>query len=65
MQAALAERLAEQEAADVAALASFKLPAVTTRKSDLLVKELREAAKIDASGPAHVLQTWIGGNRQE
>jgi flagellar M-ring protein FliF len=62
MQTALAERSAQQEAADMTALASFKLPAVTTRKSEILVKELRETAKKDATGPAQVLQTWISGD---
>jgi flagellar M-ring protein FliF len=62
MQAALAERSAQQEAANMTALAGFKLPVVTTRKSEILVKELRESAKKDVSGPAQVLQTWISGN---
>ena len=62
MQAALAERSAQQEAANMTALAGFKLPIVTTRKSEILVKELRETAKKDVSGPAQVLQTWISGN---
>jgi flagellar M-ring protein FliF len=62
MQTALADRSARQEAADMTALASFKLPAVTTRKSEILVKELRETAKKGASGPAQVLQTWISEN---
>lgn len=62
MQAALAERSAQQEAANMTALAGFKLPIVTTRKSEILVKELRETAKKDVAGPAQVLQTWINGN---
>jgi flagellar biosynthesis/type III secretory pathway M-ring protein FliF/YscJ len=62
MQAALAERAADQEAADLTALAGFKLPTITTRKSEILVRELRETAKKDASIPAQVLQTWIRGN---
>jgi flagellar M-ring protein FliF len=62
MQAAMAKRLVQQEASDLAALATLRLPGVTSSKSDILVKELRETAKKDASGPVHVLQTWIEGN---
>ncbi len=59
MEAALAERVAEQERADIAALAALKLPTVTTKKSELLTKEIREGTKRDSSVSAQVLQTWI------
>lgn len=59
MEAALAERIAEQQNADLAALAALKLPAVSTKKAELLSKEIREATKKDPSVPAHVLQTWL------
>lgn len=59
MQAALAERAAEQQKADMAALAALKLPAVTTQKTDLLTKEIRETTKKDPNVSAHVLQTWL------
>jgi len=62
MQAALAARAALQESANTNALAAFKVPVVTTRKSEILVKELRQTAKKDASVEAAVLQTWISGN---
>jgi flagellar M-ring protein FliF len=62
MQAALAARAALQASADTSALAAFKIPVVTTRKSEILVKELRQTAKKDASVEAAVLQTWISGN---
>jgi flagellar M-ring protein FliF len=58
-QAALADRLAEQEKADLAAVAALKLPAVKTRKSELLVKEIREQTEADVAVTAHVLQTWL------
>jgi len=60
IQAALAARTAAQESANTNALAAFKVPVVTTRKSEILVKELRQTAKKDASVEAAVLQTWIG-----
>jgi flagellar M-ring protein FliF len=62
MEAALAERIAEQEKADLATLASLKMPTVTTKKSELLSKELRDSTKKDPSISAHVLQTWLHDN---
>jgi flagellar biosynthesis/type III secretory pathway M-ring protein FliF/YscJ len=63
LQEALAARALEQASADKAALAGFKVPIVTSRKSEVLVKELRQSAKKDASVEAAVLQTWISGNQ--
>jgi flagellar M-ring protein FliF len=63
LQDVLAARALEQASADKAALAGFKVPIVTSRKSDVLVKELRQTAKKDASVEAAVLQTWISGNK--
>jgi flagellar M-ring protein FliF len=59
MQAALAERMAEQQKADMAAIAALKLPTVTTKKSELLTKEIREGTKKDPSVPAHVISNWL------
>jgi flagellar M-ring protein FliF len=50
---------AEQHDADMAAIAALKLPAVTTRKSELLTNEIRESTKKDPSVSAHVIQTWL------
>jgi flagellar M-ring protein FliF len=58
-EAALAERIAEQHKQDMAALAALKLPAVTTKKSELLTKEIQDSTKKDPAVPAHVIQTWI------
>jgi flagellar biosynthesis/type III secretory pathway M-ring protein FliF/YscJ len=59
MQAAVAERLAEQRQADLASLAALKLPASTTQKGELLTNEIRENTKKDPTVPAHVIQTWL------
>ena len=59
LQAQLKEQAAQQELADMAALASIKVPPVKTKKSEVLVKQLRENAKKDASTSAHVLQSWL------
>ena len=62
LEAMLADRVAEQQRADMAALAALKLPTVTTKKSELLTKEIRESTKKDPEVSAHVLQTWLHEN---
>jgi flagellar M-ring protein FliF len=59
VQAQLAERMAEQHNADMAAIAALKLPTVTTKKTELLTKEIRDTTKKDSNVSAHVLQTWL------
>jgi len=59
LEARMAERAAEQEQADLAALAAIKVPPVKTKKAEVLAKQLRENAKKDASSSAHILQAWI------
>lgn len=59
IEAKMAEREDEQERADLAALASIKLPIVKTKKTEVLAKQLREGAKKDAAPAGQVLQTWI------
>src|SRR5450432_247422 len=55
----MAEREAEQQRADLAALASIKMPVVRTKKTEVLAKQLRESTKKDAAPAGQVLQTWI------
>jgi flagellar M-ring protein FliF len=59
VQAALEERLAEQHSSDMAAIAALKMPSVTTKKTELLTKEIRETTKKDSNVSAHVLQGWL------
>jgi flagellar M-ring protein FliF len=59
MEAALAERVAEQQKADLAAIAALKLPTVSTKKTEILTKEIRDTTKKDPAVSAHVLQTWL------
>jgi flagellar biosynthesis/type III secretory pathway M-ring protein FliF/YscJ len=58
----MAEQEAKQLEADAAALASIRVPVVTTKKTDVLAKQLRENVKKDASVSAKVLQTWLHDN---
>lgn len=59
LQAQLAEREEEQRRADMAALASIKVPPVKTKKGEVLAKQIRENTKKDSSMAANVLQAWI------
>ena len=59
VEAQMAERDAEQQRADLAALASIKLPIVRTKKTEVLVKQLREGTRKDAAPAGQVLQAWI------
>jgi hypothetical protein len=59
LEAKLAERDAEQERADLLALASIKVPQVRTKKTEILAKQLRQSTKKDPTNAAHVLQEWI------
>ncbi|MDQ2949104.1 MAG: hypothetical protein M3Y27_24725, partial [Acidobacteriota bacterium] len=59
VQAALEERMAEQHNADMATIAALKMPTVTTKKTELLTKEIRDTTKKDSNVSAHVLQTWL------
>ena len=49
--------LKEQQTKDV--LASLKLPPVTTKKTEVLVKHIIAEAKKDPSGMAQVIRSWI------
>lgn len=59
LEAKLAEQAEAQRQADEALLASLKVPAVKTKKAEVLVKQLRDNVKKDATSSAQVLQTWI------
>ncbi len=59
IEAQMAEREEEQRKADIAALASIKVPPVKTKKSEVLVKQIRETSKKDSISSANVLQAWI------
>ncbi len=52
--------LKEQQARDV--LDSMKLPPVTTKKAELLVKHISEEAKKDPGAMAQVVRTWLNSS---
>jgi flagellar M-ring protein FliF len=59
IEAQMAERRAEQERSDMAALATIKLPIVNTKKAEVLAKQLRESAQKDPAPAGQILQSWI------
>jgi flagellar M-ring protein FliF len=59
MQEKLAAQQALQAQADEAALSSLKLPTVATKKSEVLVKHLRESVTKDTPGSANILRSWL------
>lgn len=63
IQQQMRDKLAAQEAlqaqADQAALTSLKLPTVTTKKAEILVKHLRESVTNDTPGSANILRSWL------
>jgi len=65
MQDKLAAQEALQAQADEAALNGLKLPAVTTKKSEVLVKHLRESVTKDTPGSANILRSWLTDNGGE
>jgi flagellar M-ring protein FliF len=59
LEAQMADREEEQRKADLAALASIKVPPVKTKKAEVLAKQIRETAKKDSAAAANILQAWI------
>jgi hypothetical protein len=60
MQARLAEQNALDQRLEIEALNSIKLPKVTTKKTEVLIKQVKEAAKKDATIGTNILREWIG-----
>jgi flagellar M-ring protein FliF len=60
IQARLAEQAELEHRMEQEALSSIKMPKVTTKKAEVLLKQVREQGKKDGSLGAHVLRSWIG-----
>lgn len=59
MQAQLAEQAALQRQLDAETLSSLKLPTVTTKKTEVLARHLRETVQKDGVNTSNVLRTWL------
>jgi flagellar M-ring protein FliF len=65
VEARIAEQQALQAKQEAEALMSLKFPAVTTKKTDVLVKHIAGESKKDPEAMAHVVRSWlIGEDRQ-
>ncbi len=64
LESRMAEREQVQAQAEAEALLSLKLPAVTTKKADVLVKHIGEAVTKDPIASAQILRTWLAEGRR-
>jgi flagellar M-ring protein FliF len=64
LEARLQEQMAEQQRQEAEAMLSLKLPAVSTKKSDVLVKHIAAEVKKDPAAMAHVVRSWLNGEYQ-
>ncbi len=53
---------ADQQQADIAALSGLKLPTVTTKKAEVLVKQLRKRHQGYHPVSANILRSWLTEN---
>jgi flagellar M-ring protein FliF len=65
MQAQLAEHARLEERLEQEALSSIKAPRVTSKKAEVLAKQIKEISKNDAAAGAHVLREWISEQAQK
>jgi flagellar biosynthesis/type III secretory pathway M-ring protein FliF/YscJ len=65
MQAQMDERALLEQKLELEALSSIKLPKVTTKKADVLAKQIKENSKKDSAAGVHVLREWIGEQVQK
>ncbi len=59
LEAKLAQQAAKREMAELEAVAALKLPAPTTKKSEVLARHLTDEAKKDPEVMAQILRTWL------
>lgn len=59
LEARLAEQAARQQQLEAEALSALKLPPVTTKKTEVLVKHLSETVKKNPASTAQILRSWL------
>jgi flagellar M-ring protein FliF len=59
MNAQLAEQEALQKQLDDAALGQLNIPAVTSKKAEVLLRHLRQTVQKDGAGTSNILRTWL------
>lgn len=61
IEAKIAEQNAEKARQTAEVLGNLKLPAVTTKKAEVLTKQIASEAKKDPQSMAHVVRSWLNG----
>ncbi len=64
LESQLAERQATQSRLEAEALRNLKLPAVTTKKAEVLAKHISETVTKDPVATAQILRTWLAEGRR-
>ena len=59
IEAQMAEQAALQQQMDAEALQNLKMPALSTKKAEVLIKHLRDTVKKDSPAATNVLRTWL------
>jgi flagellar M-ring protein FliF len=61
IEARLAEQAAEQARKEAEAILALKIPAVSTKKTEVLTKHIASEVKKDPQAMAHVVRSWLNG----
>ena len=64
IEARMAGQAAEQQRIEAEALLALKLPAPSTKKTDVLTKHIATEVKKDPAGTAQVVRSWLHGDYQ-
>ncbi|MCL5743605.1 MAG: flagellar M-ring protein FliF, partial [Acidobacteria bacterium] len=64
LDAQIAEREIQQKRLEAETLKSIKLPPVSTKKSEILTKHLRENIGKESEIPVQILRSWVRGEEQ-
>ncbi len=64
MEARLADQAAAQQRLEADAILSLKIPAVSTKKTDVLSRHIASEVKKDPVAMAHVVRNWLNGEYQ-
>ncbi len=59
LEARLADQQATKQRLEAEAMSALKLPAVTTKKAEVLTKHIAESVKKDPVAAAQILRTWL------
>ena len=64
LEARLAEQLSQRAKKEAEALMAMKLPAVATKKTEVLTKHIATESKKDPTAMAQVVRSWLDGENQ-